>query len=450
MNFDGSTIATATSGSLIRDAAAGPIQTDTRKLEPGAWFLAIVGERFDGHAFLQTAAEKDCAGIIVSQAPDGWERGLVVVPDTTVALQDLGRHARGQLEVPVVGLTGSAGKTTTRALMALAMSPMGEVHQTVGNLNNHWGVPMTLVATPEGVSGLVVEMGTSSPGEIGLLAEIARPNVRLIVNVGPSHLLELGGLDGVAREKGALFATAEPGDVLCVNLDDDRIRELPWPDWTTTVTYGFHPGAEIRVDEAELVPERLATRTVFETPEGRIEVELPAPGLHIAHNAAGALAVARALGVDLHAAAAAMADYAPVGMRMRREDLPGGATALNDAYNANPASMEASLEVLAAMPGRRIAVLGTMLELGTQEDAWHAHIARRAGELGLELVVLVGEPFGMAAPCCEGAGDVWVFRDGEAAVPLLRDFLGEGDHVLFKGSRGARIELVLKALQGAR
>jgi UDP-N-acetylmuramoyl-tripeptide--D-alanyl-D-alanine ligase len=449
MNFDAADIAAATGGTLVAEGPAGPILTDSRALVPGAWFLALTGERFDGHAFLGKALAAGVAGAIVSgDVPAGWTAGVVRVGDTTKALQDLGRAARDRLRCPVIGVTGSAGKTTTRALIALAVRELGEVHQTTGNLNNHLGVPMTLLAAPEVATAVVIELGTSSPGEIALLADIARPTVRLVVNVGPAHLLELGGLDGVAVEKGALFATARPGDFLCPNLDDPRVRGMVRPAGTHVIGWGQAPDATIRLVSARVDAATLSTTAVFQGPNGRIEARIPAPGHHIASNAAGALAVAYALGLDLSAAAAAFEDYTPVGMRLRPESLGEGITALNDTYNANPSSMEASLAVLAALPGRRVAVLGDMLELGADEASWHAHVAGIAAGLGLELLVLVGPRMSAAAGAAVGAAQVWAEADGQAVVERLRAYLRPGDVVLFKGSRGARVERILQTVRG--
>lgn len=446
MKLDGATIARATGGRLLRDAPAGEVLTDTRVLPEGSWFLALVGTRFDGHDHLEEAARRGAVGCVVSRPPPaGWALGCVQVQDTTRALQDLGRHARDALRCPVVGLTGSSGKTTTRALVALALSPRGPVHQTVGNLNNHLGVPMTLLAAPPDARAVVLELGTSSPGEIARLADIARPDARLIVNVGPAHLQELGGLDGVAHEKGALFRSARPGDVVAVNLDDARVAAVPVPAGARRVTWGESPGADVRLVEVDVEAAQFRTRAVWETPEGRVVAEIPAPGHHIAHDATGALAIAWALGVPLAEAAAALGRYEAVGMRMRREPLPGGAVALNDAYNANPQSTEASLRTLAALPGRRAAVLGDMLELGADEAEWHGRVVELATSLGLDLVVLVGPRMRAAArPGAVAPEDV------DATVALLRDWLQPGSHVLFKGSRGARVERILQALQGHR
>ncbi len=447
MKLDGATIARATGGTLHRDAPAGDVITDTRTLRPGNWFLAITGARFDGHEFLEQAQAQDAVGCVVSRpVPEWWTGGAVVVPDTTRALQALGRYVRSQVEVPVIGLTGSSGKTTTRALVACALAPLGEIHQTQGNLNNHWGVPMTLLATPDTARALVVEMGTSGPGEIELLARISSPDVRLIVNVGPAHLEELGGLDGVQVEKGSMFRTARPGDVCCVNVDDERVAAIPIPSGVRRLEFGGPQADTIALLEAELVPDQLATRARYRTPEGEIEVVLPAPGRHVALNAAGALCVATALGVDPRAAAAGLANYEPVGMRMRPERLPSGALALNDAYNANPDSMKASLSVLAAMPGTRWAVLGDMFELGANEAQWHRAVAGQAGALGLDHVVFVGPLMAAAAAACKGPA-VQAFTDPHDAATWLTGRLGPDDVVLFKGSRGARLEDVLRALK---
>lgn len=447
MNLDGTTIAAATGGQLIANAPAGPICTDTRALTGGSWFLALIGDRFDGHDFLARAAEAGAAGCVVSRPPPAgaWSGGVVLVDDTTEALAALGRHVRAQFGGPVIGLTGSSGKTTTRALIALALSPLGRIHQTEGNLNNHLGVPMTLLATPDDAAAMVIEMGTSSPGEIEHLARLARPTVRLIVNVGPAHLEELGGLDGVAVEKGALFRTASPGQVCCVNVEDERVAAIALPEGVRRITFGA--GGDVSLGEVRIEPGQLQTSASYDTPTGTVSAHIPAPGRHVALNAAGALAVACALGIDLRASADALSGYQPVGMRMRPETLPSGAVALNDAYNANPQSMEASLKVLAAMPGRRAAVLGDMLELGPDEAVWHERIAQLAGELSLELVILVGPRMAAAAHACEGVA-VQAFAEASDAIEPLRAWLGEGDVVLLKGSRGARVEQVLQGLTG--
>ncbi|MCO4747447.1 MAG: UDP-N-acetylmuramoyl-tripeptide--D-alanyl-D-alanine ligase [Proteobacteria bacterium] len=445
MKFTATEIAEATGGAVVRDGGAGVVLTDTRTLDGGSWFLALAGERFDAHDFAGQAASAGALGAVFSRAVEGWSGAEVRVADTTVALQDLGRAARDRIAGPVVGLTGSAGKTTTRAMLALALGELGTVHQTVGNLNNQLGVPMTLCAAPEDCGAAVVEMGTSSHGEIALLADIARPDVRIVLNVGAAHLEELGGLEGVAREKGTLLTSARPGDVVIRNRDDVHVMRIDVPEGARSITYGNHVDADVRLVSAEIHAESLSTRAEITVDGQRLALSVPSPGLHLASNAASAIAAAFALGLDLERAAKAIGSYEAVGMRLRCERLPNGVLAINDAYNANPDSMKASLRTLAALPGRRVAVLGDMLELGTDEAQHHTDVAEYAMGLGLERVVLVGPRMRVAAPASE---QVWTFESGADAVAPLSRFLTAGDTALFKGSRGARVERILQALAG--
>ncbi len=445
MNFTAEQIAEATGGTVVKDGGAGRIHTDSRTSEAGDWFLAIVGERFDGHDVLASLVEP--VGVIVDRDVD-VVCGVIRVEDTTKAFADLARAARDRLKGPVVWLTGSAGKTTTRALIACALSPLGDIHQTVGNLNNHFGVPMTLVAAPVVASASVVEMGTSGPGEIALLSSIGRPDIRLIVNIGASHLEELGGLPGVADEKGVLFEQARPGDICCVNLDDPYIRAMTIPTHAGVITYGTAEDARVRLLEARIDPVVLSTQMAFEIDGKAHFCALPTPGVHMAHNAAGALAVALAAGVDPAQACEAMAAYKPVGMRMAIEALPKGVTAFNDCYNANPTSMEASLRMFASLPGRKVAVLGDMLELGDDEARFHDEIAELAVRLRLNRVLLVGPRMSLALQGVD-AGRVERAVDGTLLAGPLADWLRAGDRVLFKGSRGAKVERILQALSHA-
>jgi UDP-N-acetylmuramoyl-tripeptide--D-alanyl-D-alanine ligase len=448
MNFSSKQIAEATGGTVIRGDAVGPVLTDTREISKGAWFLAIVGERFDAHLFLTAAVAEGALGLIVDRVVDVPDDvAIVQVSDTTRAFQSLGNAARKRLTGPLVALTGSSGKTTTRALISLALSPMGEVYQTKGNLNNHFGVPMTLVKAPENAPVSVVELGTSSPGEISLLEKIASPDVRLIVNVGPAHLLELGGLEGVAKEKGALFAGAQKNDALIVNIDDDLVSRIPRPMGARVITYGRHLDATVRVMSVDVRMAAFSTAVTYVVEGEEHCVTIPAPGEHIAHNGAAAVAVAYALGVDVAGAVSALAQYEPVGMRLAMSTLQNGVRVINDAYNANPDSVRASLRLLSAADGRTIAVLGDMLELGVDEQIWHDRVAEYAGEVDLDLVVFVGERMSRAAQHCNGAAATIVSAVRDGVAQQLDAWLQEGDTVLFKGSRGSRIESILEELK---
>jgi len=445
MKFSAEAIASATTGRVFQSAGEGPILTDSRSFPAGAWFLALVGPRFDGHQFIDAVRGAGCVGVVGNgRPPRGWDRGWVRVADTLAAYQALGAAARDRLTGPVVGITGSAGKTTTRTFCALALGSLGRVHQTVANLNNHLGVPMTLLAAPSDAGACVVEMGTSAPGEILALAQVARPDVRLIVNVGAAHLEELGGLDGVALEKGALFRTARPGDTLCVNVDDPRVAGIERPPHTRVITWGSGRGCDVRLLAVSLDPDRLVSQASFDVLGRRVVAELPVFGRHLALNAAGALAVAAACGLDPEVSADRMSAYEPVGMRMRREEI-GGVTVFNDAYNANPLSTRASVDALAALPGRRAVVLGDMLELGIEEGALHREVVAQAAASGVDLLLVVGPRMAAAAG---DVGGVWAGSSVEAAERLA-GWLAPGDLLLVKGSRGMRMEQVIDGLRAA-
>ncbi len=451
MKFDGPTLATATGGVLRHVGAAGAICTDSRNLRPGDWFLALEGERFDGHAFLPAIRAAGCAGAVVRYAPADWDRGCVLVPDTLVALQDIARHVRRTFTGPVVGITGTAGKTTTRAMTALAIGAMGDIHATMGNLNNHIGVPLTLLAT-EAAAAWVIEMGMSGFGEIALLQDIAAPTVRLITNVGAAHLEGVGSIEGVARAKGELFAGARPGDTCCINLDDPRIAALPIPAGVRRITYGQHPDADVRQLSAWVNGDSFSTGFRVRVGDTVVSGEIAVPGLHLATNATAALAVAAALGLDLADAAQRLSTYAPVGMRQRLETLPSGIRVINDAYNANPLSTRASLDTLAAVTGvRRVALLGDMLELGPTEHDLHVEVLSHAVSLDLDQVGVAGPRFQRAHRelldnSVPGAEDVVAADNANVLAQTLGSTFRQGDLVLLKGSRGLAMETVLDHL----
>jgi UDP-N-acetylmuramoyl-tripeptide--D-alanyl-D-alanine ligase len=421
------------------------VHSDTRTLRSGDLFVALRGERFDAHDFLPQVDAVGCAGAIAAHVPSGWARGFVRVGDGLDALTALARFARSGFPGPVVGITGSAGKTTTRVMTALVASVIGKVHQTEGNLNNHVGVPLTILAAPNDADVWVIEMGMNHLGEIHHLQGIAQPTVRVITNVGAAHLEGVGDLDGVAKAKGELFAGALPGDVCCVNDDDDRVRRIPIPRGVRILRYGSQKGCDVRWTDARVDPARLATRFRIEVGQEVVEGSIPSPGTHLAQDACAAVAAGLALGVPVASMGPALGRYEPVGMRLRIEPGPRGTRVVNDAYNANPMSMEASLRMLASLEGvRRIAVLGDMLELGRDEEAAHAEVLETARDLGLDGLFAAGPRFRAAA---ERLGIPWA-PDAAGLVPLVAAVLHEDDVLLVKGSRGMGMERVVHLLAG--
>lgn len=449
MIFDSARIAAATGGQLLRPGAAGPVLTDSRRLARGGWFVALAGETFDGHDFLAHAAAAGCAGVVVSDAarlPADWTPGAVVVPDTLVALQDLGRAVRASFDGPVVGITGSAGKTTTRVLVTevLREAGLGLVHHTQGNLNNHIGVPLTLCAAPPDAGCMVVEMGMNHLGEIALLQDIARPDVRVITNVGAAHVEGCGSIEGVAQAKQELFDGAQPGDACVVNADDPRIAAMPVPEGVRVVRFGRGADCTVRLTDVRVDPVRLQTRLRIETPAGSVRAVIDVPGAHLAECALAAVAVGHVLRVPPERMAEALGRYQPEGMRNRVERVHG-VVVIDDAYNANPISMAAALHTLAALPFGRVAALGDMLELGVAEADAHLEVLRLGVALGLDMRV-TGPRMAAAAAALDatGPGTVRVYADVDAlAASLDATALCRGDALLIKGSRGSRMERVL-------
>lgn len=443
-------MAEATGGRLVRDAQAGPLHTDTRTLVEGAWFLALKGENFDGHDYLDNAESMGCAGVIVECEPQRCGVGLLLVDDTLEALQDCARAVRRDFAGQVVGITGSAGKTTTRALVGSVLSQAFRVHATQGNFNNHIGLPLTLMALPPGAEVIVLELGMSAPGEIHLLQEIGAPSIRIITNVSAAHTEGAGSVEGVARCKQELFDGAKPGDLLVVNADDARISAMPRPEDTRLVRYGSSKDCDFQLLDATIDEKSLTTHARIRTPDDIIEVELAAPGRHIALDACAAVVVGWALGIDAVDIVRGLASWKVVGMRMRVESLRDGIVVLNDAYNANPASTSAALETLASTGGRRkVALLGDMLELGAAETAAHEAILREAAAAGVDLLGLVGPRYGGLAELASELieGDLLLAEDSVGLASQLMEHLQPGDVVLLKGSRGIRMERVLEELR---
>ncbi len=454
MNLTAETLAKYARGQLIQGGPEGAIETDSRKTDAGSWFLALVGERFDAHDFLSQVAEKGCAGAIVSRLPEGdWPAGLILVEDTLEALQDIARGVRRELTCPVVGITGSVGKTTTRALVGCALSSLGKVHQTAGNFNNHIGLPLTLLCIPdEAPDALVLEMGMSGPGEIDLLQSIGRPHVRLITRITAAHLEGVGSIEGVAAAKGELFDGAHPGDVLIVNADDPRVLGLPRPPHVRVLSYGSKQGCDVRLHTVALDSTDLTTRVMVEVDSQAYTVRLACPGRHLASNACAAIAVAMALGVSVEDAVQGLQSYRPVGMRMRVEPGPFDTTVLNDAYNANPASTAAALEVLSELVDRRrIALLGDMLELGDDALELHRESLALAMCSGLDVVGVCGALFTEAAASLRqrdpaATPRLFVASDATALATMLSDELVRDAVMLLKGSRGMAMERILHVL----
>jgi UDP-N-acetylmuramoyl-tripeptide--D-alanyl-D-alanine ligase len=431
---------------LLRSGITGAA-IDTRAIEPGMLFVPLPGSRADGHAFLDEAFAKGAGAALCARALHPaiahLELGaLVLVDDVTAGLQRLAGKVREAWPGIVVGITGSAGKTTTKELVAAAFATAAPTLRTQGNLNNHWGVPLTLLALRPAHQVAVVEIAMSHPGEVAALAAIARPDAAIVTNAGSAHLEGVGSLEGIAREKASLVHALDKDRPAFVGADTPRLLEAVKGARAKVVTYGFAKLADVR---PRLYEDLGAEGSRFEV-EGFPPVHLRLVGRHQVQNALAAVAVAMHWKLDPEAVAAALGSHPPLEGRMEVK-RSGGATLLMDCYNANPDSTAAALATLAQWPGggRRIAVLGDMLELG--ETAGRLHRETGACVKGAELWT-VGAHAGEYAAGARSAGAAFrVFDDKAEVAAALREALAPGTVVLVKASRGAALEQVIEGLE---
>ena len=431
-SWDAEQVARAAGAELVapaRPGSAGPDRAviDSRQAGPGALFAGLPGANADGGAFAAQALAGGAWGVLV--APEHAAAAAAAGPGAVLAAADpvaaLGRLAtawRRELGCAVIGITGSTGKTSTKDTLAAMLAPQRRVVATAQNLNTEIGLPLTILGAPEGTEVLVLEMAMRGPGQIAELAQIAEPDVGVIVNVGPVHLELLGSIEAIAAAKAELLAGLRPGATAVVPAGEPLLEPHLRAD-LRILTFG--PGGE-----------------VAELPEG---LELALTAAHQRRNALAALAAARAIGVEPRG----RIDVALSKLRGERLELPGRIVVVNDCYNANPMSMQAALADLAATaPGRRVAVLGDMLELGPDERRFHAELGAQARDAGVALLVTVGPLAAHAGAGFGDAGAVQAVPDAAAAAELLGGLLEPGDTVLVKGSRGVGLEVVAERLAG--
>lgn len=458
MRWNPQTLAEQAEGRLRRsgrEPIAG-VFIDSRDPRPGALFVPIVAAR-DGHDFLPHAIAGGAAAVLVGAGrplPDG-EVTVVEVDDTLVALGRLGARSRERVDGPVVSITGSNGKTTTRAMIAAVLeSAMDAVLCTRGNLNNHLGVPLTLTGEPHEPRAMVIELGMSAPGENDHLASIVRPSVAVITSIALEHLEFMGTLEAIAAAEAEVIPHVAPGGVVIVPEDEPTLRpHLPAGPHPAVLRFGPGEDADVRVLGVTLGERTEATLLV---PGGeRVRLRLRCFGAHNARNAAAALAVGCHLGLPLAPMVEALEAVEPVGDRGRVHHR-GPHLVIADCYNANPGSVEAALTSLAALgedrPGPRIAVLGDMLELGPREQQLHAEVGRRCAALGIDHVLTLGPRSEATARAATEAGVVarHLGDDVAAAAEAVRRLLDttEPGAVLVKASRGMRLERVVDAILG--
>ena len=455
----------ATGGRTTGAWRATGVSIDTRTIQPGDLFVALKDLR-DGHDFVAAALEKGAAAALVSHVPEGVaaDAPLLVVPDVLRALEDLGRAARARTRARVVGITGSVGKTSTKEMLRAILGGQGRVHAAEASYNNHWGVPLTLARMPADADFAVIEIGMNHPGEIAPLARMAQLDVAMITTVAPAHLEAFDSIDGIAHEKASILDGLKPGGVAVLNADIATTPILTAKAAAVgarAVLFGASDTADWRLIAVTIADETTVVQATRQA--SPLLFKVLSPGRHFAANALGALAVAEAMGCDPTIAACDIGLWSPPSGRGTRERIvmdtleDTGFDLIDDAFNANPASMAAALDVLiAAVPengigrlaqGRRIAVLGDMLELGQTEAELHAAIAAHPGLDAVKVIHCVGprmRALWQALP--RGQRGEWTETAGDLAA-RARSLVDAGDIVLVKGSKGSKVSVVVDALR---
>jgi len=421
------------------------VTTDSRAVVVGDLFVALKGERFDGHNYVKQVMEQGAVAALVERRDPAWgDFPLLVVKDARLALGELAAHWRSRFTIPVVALTGSSGKTTVKEMIAAILREQAgdqAVLATKGNLNNDIGMPLTLLGLRDTYRYAVIEMGMNHPGEIAYLSWIAKPDVALILNAQAAHLAGLGTVEAVARAKGEIFQGLAANGAAVINADDPHAAL--WQELAAghrIIRFGLEQPAEL---SASFELQSLASEIEMATPTGKFAVALPVPGEHNVRNALAAAAVAQALGVDNATIAAGLAKVASVKGRLRKSPCLHGATLIDDTYNANPASVRVAIAVLAGLPGKKVLVLGDMGELGENARALHAEIGAAAKAAGVDLLFTLGDLSAAAAQA---------FGEGGRHFEYIEDLLHEIENllapevtVLVKGSRFMQMERVVKS-----
>lgn len=435
------------------------ISIDSRTLEPGDAFFAIAGENRDGHQFVAAALQAGAAAAVVAagqRATLPADGRYLIVDDVLEALRDLARAARARTPACVIGVTGSVGKTSTKEALHLALSREGATHASAASYNNHWGVPLSLARCPQDVRFAIFEMGMNHAGEIAPLSRLVRPHIAIVTAVAPVHLEHFASVEDIADAKAEIFAGVTPGGAAVLNRDNDHFERLlahaRSAQIARVVSFGEHETADARLIACALQP---ASSTVRATILGEdVTYKLGAPGRHLVLNSLAVLAAAKLAGADLALAALALAELTPAAGRGTRIELhlPGGpALLIDESYNANPVSMRAALALLGQAPlgpyGRRIAVLGDMLELGRDAAALHRDLAESVVANGIDLVFCSGPQMRnlwQALPSERRGGYA---ENSKGLEPQVLDAVQGGDAIMVKGSNGSKMAPIVKALQ---
>jgi len=439
-----SEIAQVCDGTYNTDAEITSVAIDTRKIEKGSLFICIKGERFDAHQFIDEAFEKGAAAVMIS-ADIKPDKPYVKVDDTAKQLLKLAGYYRSRFNIPVIGLTGSVGKTTTKEFTHLVVHAKYNSIKTEGNLNNEIGLPQMLFKIDSSVEAAVIEMGMNHFGEIHRLSEAAKPTMGIITNIGVSHIENLGSREGILKAKLELLDGLEKGAPLLLNGDNDLLSAVKNADYKIYF-YAVKHEADFKAVNIE---EDLNATSFTVRYFGREErITIPVIGMHNVYNALAAFAAGILLDIDPKTAAAALKGYVPSGMRQRVVDV-NGITSIEDCYNASPDSMRAGIDALCRIKAKRkIAVLSDMLELGEYSAAAHYEVGKTAAEKKIDYLLCVGSDaeYMIKGAVENGLSQAYYFNSKEALTNKLYEITKAGDAVLFKASRGMRLEDVISEI----
>ena len=440
---------------MAKEQVISGVAIDSRAVQPGDLFVALQGEQTDGHRYLSQALERGAAGVVISQADaiDMYQlQDYILVQDGAVFLQQLAHWLRNKMNIPVIGVTGSTGKTSTKDFLAALLSSLGNVVVTKGNHNNELGVPLTICQLEPDTNALVVEMGMRGLGQIDFLCKIAEPAYGLITNIGKTHCELLGSQENIAQAKCELLAYIPEHGVVALN-SNDRALVAPWLETCKgRIVWYDGSGQDVTADyrAEEIVQHETGITYRLCYGEHRQQIDLAVHGVHNVSNSLAAIAIAHQLGVAWEQIGEALKQVKLTGMRLDIAKAPNGVVVINDAYNANPDSMKSAISVLMHQKGgRKVAVLGDMYELGKYEIESHQEVGRQAAIQEVDYVIAVGQLGALIGKSAQEAGcQVDFATDNNQAIQYLQAYLKADDVVLVKGSRGMKMEQIVQNLMG--
>ncbi len=446
----------AIDGRIVRSGKAHEIRgvsTDSRTIKPGELFVPLIGERFNGHSFIDAAAAKGASAVLTQELNIRFPEGVHVIytHNTLTALQNLAGWYLGRFHIPVAAVTGSTGKTTTKEMIYSVLSERYKALKTQGNFNNEIGLPLTLFNIDETHQMVVLEMGMSGFGEISRLVEIAPPKAAVITNIGVSHIEKLGSRENILKAKLEIFQGFDDTTTAIINDDDDMLHKAANEFTFPVVRFGTKPSADIVATNIRLAGEKGVEYTV-ETEDDTCQITLKVPGMHNIYNSLAAVAMGRVFGLSLEEIRRGLLKFETDSMRLNIIHMDNDVVVINDSYNASPDSMMAALRVLGDMEGkRRIAILADMLELGNYSEEAHRKVGAATVECGVDILAVKGRhslwTAEEAARAGLPSGSIYKFNDNAEIKEWLGSFLADGDRILIKGSRGMHMEEIAAYLQ---